>query len=235
MPTAVLPPMELPVRVRRASSIAEHLKSMILEGTLKPGDRLPTEEQLCQHFGVSRTTLRESVQMLRVTGLLDVSPGRGSYVRAPTVDAILSSIVLVGSADATNRAELKQLQSHLMIDMARRACAAPLEVKKHLATQVVGRGLLPEENVKVERSWQLGLADAARAPLMKGLLEAILKVLEGERLATFRDAALLQRHADGQLRVNAALHQNVPDQAARLMGLYMGLPTALVQPASFAR
>lgn len=60
-----LPIVEARPRTRRSTVIADHLKSMIASGHLTPGDRLPTEEKLCTHFGVSRTTLRESIQILR--------------------------------------------------------------------------------------------------------------------------------------------------------------------------
>lgn len=72
-------------RSRRSATIAESLRALITGGQLKPGDKLPTEAMLCQQFGVSRTTLREAIQMLRTNGLLEVTPGRGSFVRVPDI------------------------------------------------------------------------------------------------------------------------------------------------------
>ena len=96
MSTVALPFVEKHNKTRRSAMIADQLREMIMEGHLKPGDRLPTEEQLCKHFGVSRTTLRESVQMLRVSGLLEVTPGRGSFVSAPDINKILKDLSLAG-------------------------------------------------------------------------------------------------------------------------------------------
>lgn len=73
--TVELPTVQRPEKVRRSTAVADCLREMITSGQLKPGDKLPTEEKLCQHFGVSRTTLREAVQSLRSAGILEVTPG----------------------------------------------------------------------------------------------------------------------------------------------------------------
>lgn len=69
------------VRQRRLSDdIVERLESMILEGTLKAGERLPAERVLAEQFGVSRPSLREAIQKLVAKGLLVSRQGGGNYV-----------------------------------------------------------------------------------------------------------------------------------------------------------
>jgi GntR family transcriptional repressor for pyruvate dehydrogenase complex len=69
------------VRQRRLSDdIVEQLERMILEGTLKPGGRLPAERALAEQFGVSRPSLREAIQKLTAKGLLISRQGGGNYV-----------------------------------------------------------------------------------------------------------------------------------------------------------
>ena len=58
------------------------LLSQIANGELRVGDQLPTEAVLCRHFGVSRVTVRLALKELGDEGLLDRSPGRGTYLRA---------------------------------------------------------------------------------------------------------------------------------------------------------
>ena len=70
-----------PVRQRRLSDdIVEQLEGMILEGTLKSGERLPAERALAERFGVSRPSLREAIQKLAAKGLLVSRQGGGNYV-----------------------------------------------------------------------------------------------------------------------------------------------------------
>ena len=71
------------VRQRRLSDdIVSQLETMILEGTLKIGERLPAERVLAEQFGVSRPSLREALQKLAVKGLLVSRHGGGNYVAA---------------------------------------------------------------------------------------------------------------------------------------------------------
>ncbi|AJE20257.1 GntR family transcriptional regulator [Azotobacter chroococcum] len=92
-----------PVRQRRLSDgIVERLEAMILEGSLKAGERLPAERALAEQFGVSRPSLREAIQKLAARGLLVSRQGGGTYV----VEALGSTFsdpllqLLEGSAEA---------------------------------------------------------------------------------------------------------------------------------------
>jgi len=71
------------VRQRRLSDdIVMQLEAMILEGSLKAGERLPAERVLAERFGVSRPSLREAIQKLVARGLLVSRQGGGNYVAA---------------------------------------------------------------------------------------------------------------------------------------------------------
>ncbi len=56
------------------------IRRSIEEGRLRPGDRLPTEHQLCRQFGLSRTPVRQALSELTREGLLIRIPGRGTFV-----------------------------------------------------------------------------------------------------------------------------------------------------------
>ncbi|MGK9065604.1 GntR family transcriptional regulator [Stutzerimonas chloritidismutans] len=69
------------VRQRKlADNIIEQLEAMILEGTLKAGERLPSERVLAEQFGVSRPSLREAIQKLVAKGLIVSRHGGGNFV-----------------------------------------------------------------------------------------------------------------------------------------------------------
>ncbi len=60
--------------------VAEKIARMILQSHLKSGDRLPTEQQLGEQFGVSRSIVREAIKVLTATGLVNVRKGVGISV-----------------------------------------------------------------------------------------------------------------------------------------------------------
>lgn len=55
--------------------IVEQIKDMIIDGKLKVGERLPTEKELSENFGVSRTSVREALKALEVIGICESRQG----------------------------------------------------------------------------------------------------------------------------------------------------------------
>ena len=76
-----------PVTVGRASAaIAEQIRTAILEGRVRSGERLSPERELAEQFGVSRVTVRDALRILEANGLVEIRVGAagGAFVRAPT-------------------------------------------------------------------------------------------------------------------------------------------------------
>jgi GntR family transcriptional repressor for pyruvate dehydrogenase complex len=73
-------PTTFPPAARLADAVARALEKRILEGSLKPGDRLPAERELALELGVSRPSLREAIQRLAAKGLLTTRHGGGTVV-----------------------------------------------------------------------------------------------------------------------------------------------------------
>lgn len=63
-----------------SESLTRRLEELILDGTLKPGRKIPSERQLSERLGVSRNILRESLKTLRGRGLIETRHGQGSVV-----------------------------------------------------------------------------------------------------------------------------------------------------------
>ncbi|MEU9773513.1 GntR family transcriptional regulator [Streptomyces sp. NPDC047968] len=71
------------MRVSRAHSIADDLRSKITTGQLQPGQRLPAETELATRYGVSTATLRNALGTLQAEGLVEKIHGRGNFVHPP--------------------------------------------------------------------------------------------------------------------------------------------------------
>lgn len=64
-----------------AQSIAHRLEQMILDGTLPPEKKLPSERQLAERLGVSRSVVREALRELAGRGIIETKHGQGSFAR----------------------------------------------------------------------------------------------------------------------------------------------------------
>ena len=76
------------------SSIVDVITNALLNGDLKPGDRLPTETELAQRLGVGRNSVREAVKMLSSLGAVEIRRGSGTFVTQSMSPAVLTPLVL---------------------------------------------------------------------------------------------------------------------------------------------
>ncbi len=70
-------------RVDTAAALAARLRAEIANGTLRPGQRLPSETTLMQTYGLARGTVAKAVKSLRIAGLATFVRGYGVVVREP--------------------------------------------------------------------------------------------------------------------------------------------------------
>jgi DNA-binding FadR family transcriptional regulator len=69
--------------------ICQQIAQAIFGGRLRAGARLPSERALAKEFGVSRATLRRAIQILERKALIEVRPGRGTFVHQRSDHAIV--------------------------------------------------------------------------------------------------------------------------------------------------
>lgn len=90
-----------PASVRRQALHGEtvaRLRHMILEGELRPGERIP-ELQFCAAFGISRTPLREALKVLATEGLVETRPNRSSIVARVQPEEIAAIFEIMGALE----------------------------------------------------------------------------------------------------------------------------------------
>ncbi|MBL4892027.1 MAG: GntR family transcriptional regulator [Rhizobiaceae bacterium] len=88
-----------PVNSRRADSILEELEQSIVLGEFADGERLD-EVKLSERYNVSRTPIREAFQKLAATGLLNLIPRRGAFVRHPEFVELIEMFEVMAELEA---------------------------------------------------------------------------------------------------------------------------------------
>lgn len=79
----------------RTDDVVNGIKHMILNGELRPGERLPVEKELAERLDVSRGSLREGVRALSILGILNTRQGDGTYVTALDISQLLAPMGFV--------------------------------------------------------------------------------------------------------------------------------------------
>src|SRR5215472_12285691 len=113
--------------------IIAQLRDMILNGQLKPGERLPGHRDLARMFGVSITSVREAISALISAGILETQAGYGTFVsRTPQLDAAFSTWLGMASNDENEMRELIEARAVLERTIARLAAmrATPEQMQR---------------------------------------------------------------------------------------------------------
>lgn len=99
------------------------IRRMIIDGELRPGDRLPREPDLAKRLGLSRSSLREAVRALSLVNVLDVRQGDGTYVTSLEPGLLLSALDFVVDLHQDDTV-LHLFQVRLILEPAATALAA---------------------------------------------------------------------------------------------------------------
>ena len=203
-----------------ASAIVDEIVGMIGAGRLKPGDRLPAIEDLCQQLCVGRTSVREALKALDVIGLIEIRHGRGTFVGENPTRFFLKPIAwqcLLNRERTSALAETRRCcEGELAALAAERALPQDvLEIHRALDRQA---GLLDsDEFTDAALEFHIAVWRAAHNELMLHILHCIRHLQRQSisevisRPAT-KELTLVQHRAIGQ-----AITDRSPELARRAM------------------
>lgn len=206
--------------------IVEQIEQRVLSGELKVGDQLAPERELAEQFGVSRTAVREAVKALRQKGLVEVQPGRGTFITDGTSRAVRHSLDLAmkigGSNGSANLVEVREL---LEPEIA--ALAAARASEENIATLRAAVAAMdaalddPETFIEADLDLHLALAEAAHNTLIPALIDPIVDLLREQRARIFRVAGGPQRGQFHHKRILDAVARHDPEAAREAMRAHL--------------
>ena len=95
-----------------SKKVIEQIKGMLYEGTLKKGDKLPSERQMAEGLAISRSSVREALKELEIMGLIESRPGEGNFVKENFEDILyepFSTIFLLKESNPEEIIELRKV------------------------------------------------------------------------------------------------------------------------------
>lgn len=221
-----------PVGQERVSSeIVHQIERLILEGVLRPGDRLPAERDLAGEFGVSRPTLREALAALETSGLLTARRGGGTYI-GDVMNSIFGEpiIRLFGKHEKATGDYLEfreGIEAQAARWAAQRATSADHEILTSIMQHMEAAHEIenPDREAKLDVELHIAVSDASHNIVMIQSLRSIYNLLEH---GVFYNRYLLYGHKGGRdalLEQHRAIYDGVmahdPDRAEQAVRAHM--------------
>jgi GntR family transcriptional regulator, transcriptional repressor for pyruvate dehydrogenase complex len=231
-----------PHKVTIVASIMDQVVQQIQQGDLKPGDRLPSERQLIEMLGVSRSSVREALQGLTVMGLVETRPGQGTF--------ITSRRVLPNTASPTLSVDLQREMLRQYFE-TRRAIECPItrlaairrtadeaihlrrlmDIYRRNAADMALEDVFPSPH----QDLHLYVAQVSHNPfyisVVQDLMHAVPYALHAQELRTLDDVGA-QRVTDDEIALHeaivAAVCDSDGDAAYKAMDYHLDYEIALV-------
>lgn len=166
------------------AKVVHQFRAAIEGGSLQPGDRLPTEQELAAKFRVSRATIREALSALKVLGLVESKQGAGTCVTETPSPAHLLGERLRRMVNAGNPVQILEARAILEVSIASLAASRRTQrdlkaMRTALASieQGIKRG---DRDARAGADFHLAVAKATQNPLLVAMTEVGLERVHGE-------------------------------------------------------
>jgi GntR family transcriptional regulator, transcriptional repressor for pyruvate dehydrogenase complex len=205
--------------------IADEIRTALLEGRLKPGDRLPPERELCRQLGVSRTSLREAMKVLAGNGLVTSRQGGGTFIADGDPHWLAEGLARTVLLDQTALGDLFELRRTLETEAASWAATratpeqlAALATLLHACAARAEAGTLATgDYMDYDQRFHALVAGASGNALLVRLMSQLIDVLRLSRDRSLRVPGRADQSVREHLAILAALEQRDPAAARQRM------------------
>lgn len=210
---------------RIADTIVEQMERLILDGVLKPGEKLPVERELSEQFNVSRASLREAIAILEARGLISSRRGEGTFVRDVMAPSLTEPLQELMQRHRGTVYDIIELRHGLEAVAAYYAAQRGTDDDRHIIGECFARLVAAaesgdeQEEGEADLGFHMAIAESAHnfalAHAMRSLFELLRQEL-GSGLGRLRAhpekrEALMAQHA----RIHEAIKARDPEGARR--------------------
>lgn len=202
------PPALTPIRAQRESvsqQVIQSLTEYFFSGGVAPGEKLPSERQLAESLGVSRSAVRDAVQSLGLIGALDIRQGDGTYLRHGASGLLPKAIQWGLFLGETPVLDLVEARSELEVTMAgfaaERRSEDALGRLGELIDEMAVQGLTTPEFVELDVAFHAEIASMAQNTILRDVLASVTGLLRAWMTRSI--------HAAGETGSTTAEHRAV--------------------------
>ncbi len=214
--------------------IVRQIKTLVQEGRLKSGDKLPPERDLAERFKVSRTSVRESLRALESMGLIEIRPGEGTFVREISVESLIAPLALVILTQREAVGELfearRLLEPAIAGLAARRATKEEISEMERILEAQAKEVTAGRTGLAQDAAFHAAIASSAHNRAITSIVNALMDLLAQSREESLQIPGRPTRSHQDHRRVLQAIQQRDAASAQRGMldhlvaveGLLMG-------------
>lgn len=200
---------------------AQQIQELIRTGELREGERLPSERELSEYLGVSRTVVREAIKLLKAVGLVRVKQGVGTFIAEPGPDVLEAPLIAFMGSGPKVISDLHQVRE--ILEPAIVALAAHSITEEQIARleQAVTD---MEENIhhlqrhtEADQRFHSTLAEATQNSILQLLSYSIVDLTQKERHLSFASPGATERGCYHHRRILEALQQRDAQRARAAM------------------
>lgn len=174
---------------RLYEKIVVQIRTLIQEGKLKPGDRLPGERELAENLGCSRTSLREAFRVLESEGLIISKPGGGRFIQHVDRDLVMeyrfNTVDILEKTAILYFLEARETLEPRIAELAcQRATVEQINKIEQVLIKMEEKLKHPTEKVEGDSSFHLALADATQNFVFVSMMETNLNMVRQVRKQT---------------------------------------------------
>lgn len=209
-------------------TIADKLRAMISDGVLKPGDKLPTEKELCDGFGVGRSSVREALGSLEHMGLIESRPGVGRFLSADAMSS-LESFEWGQLLERASVFDLMEARKYLEVLVARLGAERATDeiitsLEKTFKDMEASGSEDLDEFFAHELHFHLSLSKACQNSVLTELVNALIHRISGDATRFLKTLPYTCDATLSQFRlILQALRDGDPDLAGESMATHLDL------------
>ncbi|GAA1120755.1 FadR/GntR family transcriptional regulator [Kribbella jejuensis] len=217
--------------VSQTDVVVQGIRQLIVDGHLRPGDRLPIERDLAAALGVSRNPLREGVRALSIMGVLETRQGDGTYVTALDPSILLAPMgFVVDLQDVSGTHNLHAVRRILETEAAALAArditADRLAAAEELLSTNAAELALPNPDHETVIENDIAFHRIVAEASGNSVLAALIHALGGRTMRDRLRRSIAQPGADDtshreHLSILAALTAHDPDRARTRMSAHL--------------
>lgn len=164
------------------SQVYAQLKAQLMKGAWKIGEKLPSENELCELFGVSRVTVRAAIQQLEILGLVETKHGGGTFVQdfssISALDAFHPLVQLHRNQDLITVLEYRKIIEKGTIGIAvSKVTPEDIQGLEENYAKMISLIDDPEPYAKADLQFHYRIAKISRNPIIVKVYELINEIL----------------------------------------------------------